>query len=103
MGRNGGMEMAKDALNIFIRSLPLGCRFSIIGFGSNYEMLQHDGQNFGILYDERSKESALAQIAEFKANFGKHELFNPFLHAQTWPAGGDSPRRIFLLVGGWFD
>ena len=30
------MEMARNALTLFIRSLPEGCKFSIISFGSSH-------------------------------------------------------------------
>jgi hypothetical protein len=30
------MKMAKDALKLFIQSLPKGAMFEIIGFGSNF-------------------------------------------------------------------
>ena len=35
------IERARDALTIFIRSLPFGCRFSILSFGSKFTWLQH--------------------------------------------------------------
>jgi Mg-chelatase subunit ChlD len=34
MGDNGRMEIAIEALDLFIRSLPQGCKFSILSFGS---------------------------------------------------------------------
>ena len=39
MGMNGRMEIAREALSIFIRSLPAGCKFSIISFGSAYDAM----------------------------------------------------------------
>ena len=41
LDRSGSMEgkkmkMAKDALKLFIQSLPKGAMFEIIGFGSNF-------------------------------------------------------------------
>ena len=32
----GRMEAAKDALKLFIRSLPVGCTFSVHSFGSRF-------------------------------------------------------------------
>ena len=33
------VETAKEALKVFLRSLPVGCSFSLISFGSNMELL----------------------------------------------------------------
>ena len=41
MTLEGRMESAIEALKIFIRSLPAGCRFSIISFGSNFTYLEY--------------------------------------------------------------
>ena len=41
MNNFGRIERARDALTIFIRSLPVGCRFSILSFGSKFTWLQH--------------------------------------------------------------
>lgn len=37
-GSMGGdrIEKAKEALALFVRSLPIGCRFTVISFGSRY-------------------------------------------------------------------
>lgn len=39
MGMNKRMETTKEALTLFIKSLPFGCRFEIISFGSMYNTL----------------------------------------------------------------
>ena len=36
MAKCGGLGSAKYALEMFIRSLPIGCRFSIIMYGTSY-------------------------------------------------------------------
>ena len=36
MWMNNRMKLAIDALSIFIRSLPVDCKFSVIGFGSYF-------------------------------------------------------------------
>ena len=51
MGMNDRMEIAKDALTLFIRSLPAGSKFSIISFGSSWNALNPDIQTF----DDESK------------------------------------------------
>ena len=43
-GSMGGdrIEKAKEALALFIRSLPVGCHFSVISFGSKHTTLALD-------------------------------------------------------------
>ena len=36
------MEMTKEALKLFIQSLPSGCLFEIVSFGSNFIYLSKD-------------------------------------------------------------
>ena len=49
--RSGSMGACKrivtvvDALKIFLRSLPQGSFFSIISFGSNFQLMKVDGQD----------------------------------------------------------
>ena len=33
------IKKARDALILFLRSLPVGCKFSVISFGSRFEYL----------------------------------------------------------------
>ncbi len=35
------MEVTKDALKLFLKSLPFGCKFDIISFGSDFQYLQN--------------------------------------------------------------
>jgi hypothetical protein len=41
MGQN--IDVAKKALQLFVQSLPIGCKFSIISFGGRWEL----HKNFG--------------------------------------------------------
>ena len=38
--RKKRIEVAKDALDLFIRSLPKGSKFSVISFGSAWDALK---------------------------------------------------------------
>ena len=35
------MEVTKDALKLFLKSLPFGCKFDIVSFGSDFQYLQN--------------------------------------------------------------
>ena len=37
------MDTCKAALKLFIKSLPVGAKFSIISFGSNHECMKING------------------------------------------------------------
>lgn len=61
MRSQGRMESAVDALKLFIRSLPIGCSFSVKSFGSRFSDMNYQGKaNPIIQYSEDTKKSALA-------------------------------------------
>ena len=67
--------LAKDALEIFIRSLPVNCKFSIVGFGSVFYALKYNNLNEIIDYNDNSKDWALQEINAFDASYGGTEIF----------------------------
>ena len=83
-GSMGGdrIEKAKEALDLFIRSLPVGCHFSVISFGSKYTTLALDKSARPIIeYNEKSKAKALEEINAFSANHGGTNIKNPLMFA----------------------
>ena len=69
------MSLAKDALKIFIRSLPVNCKFSIISFGSNFDALDYKNLDESIDYNDDSKDWTLQCIEQFEDNYGGTEIF----------------------------
>ena len=80
MGINNRMQLANDAMALFVRSLPMDSSFSVISFGSNYSALNILG-NTVISYNDSSKDSALEQIKDFSSNFGGTDILEPLKFA----------------------
>lgn len=64
MGCHGRMELAKEAMDLFIRSLPMGCTFTIISFGCNFDALSFKGETIMVLNDD-TREYATTQVKTF--------------------------------------
>ena len=99
--RSGSMagSYIKDAaqtLLLFLKSIPEGCYFNVIGFGSSYELLFPES----VAYNQENLEIAVKHAENLQANLGGTELFDPlkdiFSHA---PMKG-LPRQIFFLTDG---
>ena len=59
--RGSRMETCKEALKLFLRSLPVRSRFSIISFGSRFEQMVI-GKDTIIEYNDKNSKEALALI-----------------------------------------
>ena len=98
-GSMGGdrIEVAKEALDLFIRSLPNGCKFSVISFGCNWDALQPSIAD----YTDHACKEALAAIKTFSSNYGGTEILAPLREAQTSQEFASGlKKRIFLLTDG---
>ena len=76
------ISTCKAALKLFIKSLPVGSKFSIISFGSNYNCMSIDGKNV-IDYNDYTSKQALEKIEFFDADMGGTEIWEPLRIAQT--------------------
>ena len=57
------MRLANEALTIFIRSLPVGCRFSVYSFGDRFTWMKQKGDDRNVLaYKENTIEFAINKI-----------------------------------------
>ena len=61
MGRRK-MKLAKDALELFMRSLPKDALFSIISFGSGFDLMEYENEQ-SIRYTDDSRDQALDLIS----------------------------------------
>lgn len=89
---------AAKTLQLFLRSIPNGCYFNIIGFGSYYKSLFETSQ----YYNQETLELATGYVKSLDADFGGTELLPPLQHVFNQPpiAGGGYTRQVFVLTDG---
>lgn len=97
-GSMGGtrIEGLKSALRIFLKSIPVGAKFNICSFGSNYEFLFKDGSRS---YDQDSLGLAMDYANRMDSNFGGTEMYQP-LEATFGRRYKDMDLEVFLLTDG---
>ncbi|XP_052105198.1 von Willebrand factor A domain-containing protein 5A-like [Mytilus californianus] len=101
MDRSGSMdgdrmEKSKAALLLFLKSLPVGCLFNIVSFGSDYSFLFDRSQQ----YNKESLAAAKHHQNEMMANMGGTEILSPLSAIYSIENNKDYPRQIFLLTDG---
>ena len=69
------MDMTKEALKLFIQSLPAGCMFEIISFGTRYTV-SSKGKS-GYHNDDKSVKQIKAEIDLYTADMGGTEIYEP--------------------------
>jgi hypothetical protein len=91
------MDLAKQALKLFMQSLPPGSQFQIISFGSQFSWYLN--KNKMLNYNNNSLSKAKVEIENMHANMGGTNIFSP-LDAALDVDCGNSKKRIFLLTDG---
>jgi hypothetical protein len=71
MSDENKIGLARQAMILFLRSLPLNCHFNIIRFGSQYRSLFND---ITVIYNEENARKAEELINGMKADLGGTEL-----------------------------
>ena len=94
----GRIRTCREALKLFIQSLPVGSKFSIIGFGSNIETMEIRG-NVVNEYNDDTKNQALAKVDRFEADLGGTEILNPFKLAQMMEMPGSQYKEYNQWLG----
>ncbi|KAF2815108.1 uncharacterized protein BDZ99DRAFT_378382, partial [Mytilinidion resinicola] len=67
----GPMKTSISALQVFLKSLPVGVRFNILSFGSRHELLWPQSK----LYSQDALDQAMKYVSKFSADFGGTETF----------------------------
>jgi hypothetical protein len=67
------INLACEALILFLHSIPLGSRFNVISFGSTFIKVFDQS----VEYNEENLSIAKAKIESFKADLGGTEIYQP--------------------------
>ena len=99
--RSGSMqgtsiEEVRNALQLCLRSMIPGCRFNIVGFGSEYEPLFAETR----AYDQASLDAANTHLAGLRANLGGTEILPALSFVLEQPRHGKLSRQVVLLTDG---
>ncbi|CAF2955122.1 unnamed protein product [Rotaria sp. Silwood2] len=100
---SGSMEnknkigLVREAMLLFLKSLPTNCHFNIIRFGSNYCTLFDD---ITAIYNEENAQKAEQLTKYLKANLGGTELLEPLQWLEKQSPRENRARQIFLLTDG---
>ncbi|CAM1501520.1 Fc.00g035040.m01.CDS01 [Cosmosporella sp. VM-42] len=85
----------KAALQIFLKSLPVGVKFNICSFGSKYDFLWSKSKT----YSQDSLDKAVKHVQKFDANYGGTEMYGPV--GETFKRRyKDMNLEVFLLTDG---
>ena len=99
--RSGSMSgsrnnSAKETLLLFLKSLPDGCYFNVVGFGSSYKTLFNKSQ----LYNDRNLKKATDLAESMEADLGGTEILRPLEWVFSQAPVKGNPRQLFLLTDG---
>lgn len=93
------IDLARDAMLLFIRSLPVGAHFNIIRFGSYFATL-FNGSFMTTTYSQYTAKAAEDLARSMKADMGGTELLGPIQHLKSHPPANGRSRQVFLLTDG---
>ncbi|CAF0713764.1 unnamed protein product [Adineta steineri] len=89
--------LARQAMLLFFKSLPVNCHFNIIRFGSQYKPLFNE---ITAVYNETNAKQAEELIQGIQADLGGTELLRPLQWIEEHPPTQGHARQIFLLTDG---
>ncbi|KAK4236411.1 hypothetical protein C8A03DRAFT_16945 [Achaetomium macrosporum] len=97
-GSMGGKKIAnlKTALNVFLKSIPVGTKFNICSFGTAHEFLFPSGSR---TYDASTLEEATRYVNGFAADFGGTDIYHP-MEQVFKKRYVDMDLEVFLLTDG---
>ena len=101
MDRSGSMggesiARAKEAMILFLASLPSNCYFNIWSFGSRFSALFRHSQP----YNDGNLAKAKAHVRGMDANMGGTEIYRPLEALFNQPAMKERAKQVFVLTDG---
>ncbi|XP_069106655.1 von Willebrand factor A domain-containing protein 5A-like isoform X2 [Argopecten irradians] len=96
MIRGDRIAKAKETVLLLLKSLPVGCFFNVVAFGSSFEWWFTSSMK----YDENSLEEALKLQRVLDANLGGTEILRPLESLYAKPLHTAKLRQVFLLTDG---
>ena len=91
------MEVAKEALDLFIRSLLPGSKFNIISFGNEFYKVFSSAKK----YNEDTLNEAIETIKDFEADLGGTEIYEPLQSIfDDSSANKKHNKHVFLITDG---
>jgi len=98
--RSGSMQSKvkelREAMQLFMRSLPVDCYFNIIGFGSSHQKLFPNSKR----YNDESLGLATKHISTLGADLGGTEIYQPLNAVFQMPVIPGYSRQVFVLTDG---
>ncbi len=94
--RGESIESAKSTLVLFLKSIPSGCYFNIIGFGHTFEHLFETS----VPYDQANLDTAVKHVKGLDADMGGTELIGPLEYVFEQKTMSDIERQVFILTDG---
>jgi uncharacterized protein YegL len=101
LDRSGSMmgprlNRAKEAIQIFLRSLTSGVKFNIISFGTSFVQLFPESKD----YNSETLAAAAAAVKSMSANMGGTEILAPLQAIFKKAPEPKYPRQLFILTDG---
>lgn len=101
LDRSGSMmgdsiQLAKEAVCLFIKSLPEDSYFNVISFGSGFKMLSNESMR----YEGQNIKNAIEKVKNYDADMGGTEIFDALNMALKAERKAGYPLFLFLLTDG---
>jgi hypothetical protein len=95
-GGKSSIEQAKEALKLFLHSLPVDCFFNIISFGSRFDSMFPKSTQ----YTDHTLDMAKSHVASMTAGYGGTEIYSPLQSIFQQKDIVGYTRQVFVLTDG---